>query len=121
MESAPPSVLSVRAHQARSCVVPVLLSAARPAALRLPSDQSPSAAALERAAACAAAAVAWKSLGWSAVDAEKPPGWTSTQQMPRAVSGFMPETMPRRSRSLTARMTAPSGIAEVSKETTDLY
>src|SRR5436305_3154706 len=95
--------------------------AARPAALRLPSDQAPFAAALERLAARATVAGAWKSLVWSAADPEKPPVRTSTQQVPWVVKGLVPETAPRCSRRVAERMVAPSGIAEVSKETTALY
>ena len=49
------------------------------------------------------------------------PGWTSTQQVPWVVKGLVPETVPRRRRRVTERIVAPSGIDEVSKETTDLY
>src|SRR5437764_1284242 len=96
--------------------------AARPAALRLPSDQSRLLAALVRLAAWTAVAAAWKSPVCSAVEPEKPlPGWTSAQQVPCVVKGLVPESVPRRRRRVTERMVAPSGIAEVSKETTDLY
>src|SRR5436305_10588176 len=96
--------------------------AARPAALRLPVDQSRLLTALERLAAWTAVAAAWKSPVCSAVEPEKPlPGWTSTQQVPCVVKGLVPESVPRRRRRVTERMVAPSGIAEVSKETTDLY
>src|SRR6478672_6922199 len=96
--------------------------AARPAGLRLPVDQSRLLAALVRLAAWTAVAAAWKSPVCSVVDPEKPvPGWTSTQQVPWVVKGLVPETVPRRSRTVTERMVAPSGIAEVSNETTDLY
>src|SRR5262245_34755482 len=95
--------------------------AARPAALRLPSDQSPLAAALERLAAWATVAAAWKSPVWSVVEPEKPPVWTSAQQVPCVVKGLVPETVPRRRRRVAERIVAPSGIDEVSKETTVLY
>src|SRR5436305_3203911 len=96
--------------------------AARPAALRPPSDQSRLLAALVRLAAWTAVAAAWKSPVCSAVEPEKPlPDCTSTQQVPKVVKGLVPETVPRRSRRVTERMVGPSGIAEVSKETTDLY
>src|SRR5262245_65298052 len=95
--------------------------AARPAALRLPCDQSPLAAAFERLAAWAAVAAAWKSPVSSAVEPAKPPVCTSTQQVPWVVKGLVPETVPRSSRRVAETMVAPSGIDEVSKETTDLY
>src|SRR6476469_3688526 len=96
--------------------------AARPAALRLPVDQSRLLAALVRLAAWTAVAAAWKSPVCSVVDPEKPvPGWMSAQQVPWVVKGLVPESVPRRSRKVTERMVAPSGIAEVSKETTALY
>src|SRR5436305_5710001 len=96
--------------------------AARPAALRLPSDQSRLLAALVRLAAWTGVAAAWKSPVWRAVEPEKPlPDWTSTQQVPCVVKGLVPESVPRRSRRVTERIVAPSGIAEVSKETTVLY
>src|SRR5947199_5354289 len=96
--------------------------AARPAALRLPSDQSRLLAALVRLADWTAVAAAWKSPVCSVVEPEKPlPDWTSTQQVPCVVKGLVPESAPRRRRRVTERMVAPSGIAEVSKETTDLY
>src|SRR5262245_37103642 len=95
--------------------------AARPAALRLPSDQSPFAAALVRLAAWATVAVAWKSPVWSVVEPEKPPVCTSAQQVPWVVKGLVPETVPRRRRRVAERIVAPSGIAEVSKDTTVLY
>src|SRR5262245_60121953 len=95
--------------------------AARPAALRLPSDQSPLAAALERLAAWATVAAAWKSPVWSVVEPEKPPVCTSAQQVPWVVKGLVPETVPRRRRRVAERIVAPSGIDDVSKETTALY
>src|SRR6185436_9316418 len=105
----------------RSCVVPVLSRAARPAAFRLPSDQLPSDAALLRLAAWTAVAVAWKSPVWSVVEPEKPPVWTSARQVPCVVKGLVPESVPRRRRRVAERIVAPSGIGEVSKETTALY
>src|SRR5262245_32736276 len=105
----------------RNCVVPVLLSAARPAALRLPSDHAPFDAALLRLAACTAVAAAWKSPDCSVVEPEKPPVCTSTRAAPRVVNGFVPDTVPRRRRSVTETMVAPSGIDEVSNATTLLY
>src|SRR5436305_13568586 len=96
--------------------------AARPAPRTPPSDQSRLLAALPRLAAWTAVAAAWKSPVWSVVDPEKPlPDWTSAQQAPWVVKGLVPETVPRRSRRVAERMVAPSGMAEVSKETTDLY
>src|SRR5215208_3447094 len=96
--------------------------AARPAELRLPVDQVPFVAALDRLAAWTAVAAAWKSPVWSVVEPEKPlPDWTSTQQVPWVVKGLVPETVPRSRRRVTERIVAPSGIDEVSKETTDLY
>src|SRR6185295_6251893 len=95
--------------------------AARPSALRLASDQSPLAAALERLAASTAAAGAWKSPFWSAAEPEKPPACTSTRQAPCVVKGLVPEPATRRSRKVAERMVAPSGIAEVLKATTALY
>ena len=47
--------------------------------------------------------------------------WTSTQQVPWVVKGLVPESVPRRRRRVTERIVAPSGIDEVSKETTVLY
>src|SRR6185436_2062429 len=105
----------------RSCVVPVLSRAARPAAFRLPSDQLPLDAALLRLAAWTAVAVAWKSPVWSVVDPEKPPVWTSARQVPCVVKGLVPLDVPRRRRRVAERIVAPSGIGEVLKETTDLY
>src|SRR6185436_19207806 len=96
--------------------------AARPAAFRLPVDQVPLDAALLRLAACTAVAAAWKSPFWSVVDPEKPlPFCTSTQQVPCVVDGFVPVSEPRRRRSVTDTIVAPSGIDEVSNETTVLY
>src|SRR5436305_15247421 len=96
--------------------------AARPAALRPPSDQSRLLAALVRLAAWTAVAAAWKSPVCSVVEPEKPlPDWTSTQQVPKVVKGLVPESVPRRRRRVTERMVAPSGMAELSKETADLY
>src|SRR5262245_26116793 len=95
--------------------------AASPEALRLPSDQSPLAAAFPRLAAWATVAAAWKSPVWSVVEPEKPPVCTSTQQVPCVVKGLVPETVPRRRCKVAERIVAPSGIAEVSKETTVLY
>src|SRR6476620_1654305 len=105
----------------RSWVVEVLLMAARPAALRLPSDQVPLAVALVRLVAWTAVAATWKSPVWSVVEPEKPPVWTSAQQVPWVVKGLVPETVPRSSRRFAEVMVAVSGITEVSKETTDLY
>jgi len=48
------------------------------------------------------------------------PDWTSTQQVPWVVKGLVPKTVPRRSRMVAERV-AQSGIAEVSKETMDLW
>src|SRR6187200_1885705 len=95
--------------------------AARPAALRFPSDQAPFVAAFERLAAWTAVAAAWKSPVWSVVEPERPPVCTSARQVPWVVNGLVPETVPRRSRSVAERIVAPSGIDEVSKETTALY
>src|ERR1700687_4389230 len=95
--------------------------AARPAALRLPCDQTPLAAASERLAAWTVVAVAWKSRASSAVEPEKPPVWTSTQQVPWVLKGSVPATVPRRSLRVAERMVAPPGIVEVSNETMVLY
>src|SRR5579872_1974386 len=96
--------------------------AARPPALRFPSDQSRLLAALVRLAAWTAVAVAWKSAVWRVVEPEKPvPDWTSTQQVPWVVKGLVPEIVPRRRRRVAERTVAPSGIPEVSKETMVLY
>src|SRR5262249_511280 len=84
-------------------------------------DQSPLLAALERLVAWTAVAAAWKSPFSSAVEPEKPPVWTSAQQVPWGVKGLVPETVPRRSRSVAERMVAPSGVAEVAQETAALY
>src|SRR5436309_15639840 len=95
--------------------------AARPAALRPPSDQSRLLAALVRLAAWTPVAAAWKSPVCSVVEPEKPlPDWTPTQQVPKVVKGLVPESVPRRMRRVTERLVAPSGIAEVSQETPDL-
>jgi hypothetical protein len=56
--------------------------AARPEAFRFPSDQEPLDAAFVRLAAWDAVAAAWKSPVWSVVEPEKPPVWTSAQQVP---------------------------------------
>src|SRR5436305_15323474 len=96
--------------------------AARPAALRPPSDQSRLLAALVRLAAWTAVAAAWKSPVCSAVEPEKPlPDWTSTQQVPCVVKGLAPERVPRRRRRVTERRAAPAGIGEVSKDTADAH
>src|SRR5574341_990527 len=106
----------------RNCVVPVLLIAARPAAFKLPSDQSRLLVALPSLADCMAVAAVWKSLVCSVVEPEKPlPPCTSTQQAPKVKKGLAPTTVPRRNRSVTERIVAPSGIAEVSNETIVLY
>ena len=95
--------------------MPVLLTAAIPAALRLPRDQTPFAFALESVPDWMTAAAAWKSLVWSDVDPEKPPAWTSTHPLPCVLNGFVPETLVRSSRTVTETIVALSGIAEVSK------
>src|SRR6185436_8683047 len=106
----------------RSCVVAVLSMAPRPEASRLPSDQVPFEVGLLIAAACTAVAAAWKSPVSSAVEPEKPlPDRTSTQQVPNVENGLVPLTVPRSSRSFAETIVAPSGIDEVSNETTVLY
>src|SRR5436305_8374100 len=96
--------------------------AARPAAFKLPSDQSRLLAALVRLADWTALAAAWKSPVWSVVEPEKPlPDWTSTQQVPWVVKGLVPESVPRRSRRVAERMVAPSGMADGPQEANVLY
>ena len=55
------------------------------------------------------------------VEPERPPVCTSAQQVPCVVKGLVPVSEPRSSRRVAERIVAPSGIDEVSNETTVLY
>src|SRR5437867_7725946 len=88
-----------------------------PLALIVPEDQSPSFAALLNAPTCAASAAAVKSGTCSAVDPLKPvPPFISIQQVPCVRNGFVPETVPRRNRSVAATTVALSGTDDVSND-----